>query len=270
MLPMPGRLYGCSRYDADEKALKRRPYGEARTRWRYSSFDDGALGREVRLVDLEVHHPLGLGPEQRLEVVRRHDLVVLGDVVAGRRVVGAADVLGQPIELLVAQVGRALEHHVLEEVGEARAAGRIVAAADVIPDLHAHRRARAVLDRDHLQAVGETPLAVDDRSDLQDRRCVRRSRCFRPCRLRRRSRGAVRRRQCKCDQAQRGTDSGREKVELHAVDDTRASHKQSTNDSLARRFALPRMRRHGAAVVAQQGRRDSIVLQPRGRRRDAR
>ena len=37
MLPIPGRLYGCSRYDAEENALKSRPYGEARTRWRYSS-----------------------------------------------------------------------------------------------------------------------------------------------------------------------------------------------------------------------------------------
>ena len=103
-------------------------------------------------------------------MVRRHDLVILGCVVAGAGVVLAADVFGEAIELLGAQVGRGLEHHVLEEMGEARAAGRVVAAADAVPDLHADRRAGVALDREHLQAIAEAALAIDDRLDLE-RRC---------------------------------------------------------------------------------------------------
>ena len=52
-------------------------------------------------------------------------------------------------------------------MGEARAARRVVAAADAIPDLHAHGRAGVAGDREHLQAVAETALAIDDGRDLQ-------------------------------------------------------------------------------------------------------
>src|SRR3546814_5824729 len=57
-----------------------------------------ALGLEVRLVHVEVGQPLGLGPQQGLQVVARHHLEIVGDVVAGGGVVGAADVLGERSE----------------------------------------------------------------------------------------------------------------------------------------------------------------------------
>ncbi len=122
--------------------------------------DHGAFGLEVRFVHREVGHALGLGPEQALQVVRRHRFEVVGEVVRGGGVVVAADVFGQAVELLGLHVLRALEHQVFEQMREAAAAGRIVLRADVVPDLHGDGRARVVLDADHLQAVGERAFLV--------------------------------------------------------------------------------------------------------------
>jgi hypothetical protein len=126
-----------------------------------------ALGAEVGLVDAQVGEPLGLGPEQRLEMVRRHHRLVGGDVLAGEGVVLAADVLGEAVELLALHVLRALEHDVLEEMREARLAFGVVGAADVVPDLDADRRAGVALDRKQGEAVVELALAVDDARHLQ-------------------------------------------------------------------------------------------------------
>jgi hypothetical protein len=86
-------------------------------------------------------------------MIRRHDVVVLGVVIAGGRVVRAADVLGHPVELLGLEIARALEHQMLEEMREARAAFGIVLAADVVPDLDADRRTGMILERDDAQPV---------------------------------------------------------------------------------------------------------------------
>ena len=48
--------------------------------------------------------------------------------------------------------------------------GGIVLAADPVPDLHAHRRARVVLERHDAQAVGKHPLAEFERRNLDGRR----------------------------------------------------------------------------------------------------
>ena len=50
---------------------------------------------------------------------------------------------------------------------ESGAAGGIVLAAHLVPDLHAHRRARVILERDDAQAVGEHALAEFERRDLE-------------------------------------------------------------------------------------------------------
>ena len=47
------------------------------------------------------------------------DLVVIGEIVVGGGVVEAADILGQPVELLGHHVPRRLEHQMLEEMREA-------------------------------------------------------------------------------------------------------------------------------------------------------
>ena len=151
-----------------EAAIRRRQHALA-----IFLLDHRALGLEVALVDIEVGHALGLGPQQAFEVVRRHDLVVGRHVVGREGVVGAAHVLGQPSDGLGLHVARALEHQVLEEMREAGAPLRIVLRADVVPDLHADRRARMVFDGHHLQPVGQGALAERHGVQLQ-RRCGQR------------------------------------------------------------------------------------------------
>ena len=121
-----------------------------------------ALGLEVGVVDDQRAHPLALGPDQPLQMVGRHHLVVVGEVVEGRRVVEAAHVLGQAVEALGRQVAGGLEHHVFEEVREAGAAGRIVLRPHAVPDLHGDVRRRAVERGVDLQPVGQLALLVDD------------------------------------------------------------------------------------------------------------
>ncbi len=96
-------------------------------------------------------------------MVGGNHLEVVGDVVAGGGVVGAADILGQTVHLLRVHVFGALEHQVFEQVREAGPSGRIVLGTDVIPDLHRDGRAGVVLDAEHLQAVGKRALVVLER-----------------------------------------------------------------------------------------------------------
>ena len=128
-----------------------------------------ALGGEEALLDHQRAHPLGLGPEQPAQMVGRHHLVIIGVIVVGGGVVEAADILGQPVELLGHHVAGRLEHHMLEQMGEARAAARIVLGADVVPDLHRDVGAVRIADRIDAQAVGQGPRLIGDRR--RRRRC---------------------------------------------------------------------------------------------------
>jgi hypothetical protein len=127
--------------------------------------DHRPLGFEVGLIDHQAAEPLGLGPDQPLQVIGRDDLVVFGEVVTGGGVVEPADVLGQPVETLWGQVARAFEHQVFEQMGEAGAAGGIIPGADPVPDLHGHIRGGAVDGGVEPQAVGQDPQVVGDRRD---------------------------------------------------------------------------------------------------------
>ena len=122
-----------------------------------------ALGLEVGLVDHQRTHPLGLGPQQPLQVVGRDQLVVGGHVVGGEGVVEAADVLGHAVDGFRRQIPGGLEHQVLEQVGEAGAALRIILAANAVPDLDRDVGRRAINRADHPQAVGQHALAILDR-----------------------------------------------------------------------------------------------------------
>ena len=63
-----------------------------------------------------------------------HHLEVVGEIEPGRTVEDAAVRLHQPDELHLAEVLRALEHHVLEEVREAGAVLGLDAESDVVVD----------------------------------------------------------------------------------------------------------------------------------------
>ena len=83
----------------------------------------------------------------------RHDLEVVGEVEAGRAVEDAAVRFDQADELVLAEVLRALEHHVLEQVREAGAVLRLDAEADVVVDADHGGRRRRVARQHDLQPV---------------------------------------------------------------------------------------------------------------------
>ena len=126
--------------------------------------DDFLLVLQVLGVDVQPAHAVGLGPEDRLEHVRRHDLEVVREVEARRAVEQAAVRFDQADELHLAEVLRALEHHVLEEVREPGPVLRLVAEADVVVHGHDRRRRRRVARQHDLEAVRQ--LVVLDR-DLE-------------------------------------------------------------------------------------------------------
>ena len=118
---------------------------------------------EAALVDQveQPAHAVALEPQRRLELVRRHHFKVVGAIGVGR----AVDVLGpdvpQDLEVLVlADVLRALEHHVLEQVREAALARHLVARADVVPDVDRDQRHGRIRRQDHLEAVRQ-PVALE-------------------------------------------------------------------------------------------------------------
>ena len=124
-----------------------------------------ALGGEALRLDDEARHAIGLGEQQALQVVGGDHLIVIGEIVVGRGVVIAADILGQPIHLFGDEVARRLEHEVFEHVREARPAARIVLRADIVPDLYRDVGRAGVTQRIDAQPVGQRPLGKGDRLD---------------------------------------------------------------------------------------------------------
>ena len=122
---------------------------------------DRPLGVEHRLVDHRPRHPLGVGPQHGLQILRRHRLIVVGEVLPGGGVARPAGVLDQGRDLAIRQVHRLAAQDVFEQVGEARAALRIVLAADIVPEGHRHRARRGVRHGVDVQPVGQ--LAVGER-----------------------------------------------------------------------------------------------------------
>ena len=78
------------------------------------------LRGEILVIQSEGRHPFRLRPQDRLEIIRRHDFVINRDVVRGESVVFAADVFGQVVKHFRGQTFVALEHHVLETDGRNR------------------------------------------------------------------------------------------------------------------------------------------------------
>ena len=125
--------------------------------------NDRTLGLEGRLVDHRPRHPLGMGPQDGLQILGRHRLVIVGEILAGRGVARAADVLDDGRDLAVGQVDGLAAEDVFEQVGEAAAALRIVLAADVVPQGHRHRAGRRVGHGIDVQPVGQFAVAIDQR-----------------------------------------------------------------------------------------------------------
>ena len=118
---------------------------------------DLALVVEVLLAQRveERPHPVGLEPQRELDLVRRQRLEVVRPVEPGGPVHRPAGRLDEGHVLGLADVPRALEHHVLEEVGEAGLALDLVLRADVVPEVDRDDGREPVLGDDQAEAVGE-------------------------------------------------------------------------------------------------------------------
>ena len=119
--------------------------------------DDLTLVVEVLLAERveQRSHPVGLEPQRELELVRGKRLEVVRPVEPGRAVHRPAGGLDERDVLGLADVRRALEHHVLEEVREAGLARLLVLRSDVVPDVDRHDRRQVVLGDDQAEAVRE-------------------------------------------------------------------------------------------------------------------
>jgi hypothetical protein len=75
---------------------------------------------------------------------------------------------------IVADVLRALKHHVLEEVREAGESGAFVGRTDVIPEIGGDERQALVFDQNHFEAVLEfILLEIKSRGDHRSLRARR-------------------------------------------------------------------------------------------------
>ena len=141
-----------------EAAVRRREHAEA-----VLLFDDVALRLEVRLINRERSHSLALGPQQRLQVIRRNLFVIHGPIGMRVRVVRAADVLGEPVHHFRLHVRGGLEHDVFKQMRKPAAPLGIVLRSDAIPDVDRNRRRGVVLDRVDLEPVRERAMPIVDR-----------------------------------------------------------------------------------------------------------
>ena len=93
--------------------------------------------------------------------------------IEARRSVDAAGTGGfeESEEAVFGNVLRLLKHHVLEEVRKSGSSLLFVDGSDVIPDIHRDLRQPVILDKKHIEPVGERVFL--DRNLRDD--------CFRPC-----------------------------------------------------------------------------------------
>ena len=105
-------------------------------------------------------HAVGLQPHTGFELVAGQGLEVVGAVLVGAAVQGAAGG-GYELEvLLVADVVGALKHHVLEEVGKAGLANLLAGRAHVVGHVDVHQRVGMVFGHHEREAVGQHVLLV--------------------------------------------------------------------------------------------------------------
>ena len=127
---------------------------------------------QLLLRDLERAHAIGFQKQRELELVRGQRLEVEREIGV-RRAVHRSAVREHLVEVFaVADVLRALEHHVLEEVREAGEPLALVARADVVRDVKRNDGRAVVLHELHAQTILQRDLG-ELHADLRRRRSIR-------------------------------------------------------------------------------------------------
>ena len=123
--------------------------------------------------------PVGLEPQEQLEVCRRRGHEVIRAVVVGGPVDAAfaevrAGLLGEG-EVLARRILRSLEHEMLEQMREACPAASFVLGSDVEPLVHVNDGELAIDMQDDLQAVRQSVFfEIDLRQRTRHGLCRRR------------------------------------------------------------------------------------------------
>ncbi len=118
-----------------------------------------ALVIEIRLIDIQRAHAIGLEKKSQIELIFRQLLEVSGAVFGGGAVHVAAVVEDQHEMLALADILRALKHHVLEEMRVAGMAGAFVAAAHVVRNVNRVNGRAVIGDENYAEAVIEFCVA---------------------------------------------------------------------------------------------------------------
>ena len=111
----------------------------------------------------EIAQAIGLEPHEEVDGGRRADVVVVGAILRGPRVVPTARGLHPRVERLRGRAAGAHEHQVLEQVGEAGPSLRLVVRADRIRHVHHRDGNGVVLVDDERHPVRQGRLREGDR-----------------------------------------------------------------------------------------------------------
>ncbi len=103
---------------------------------------------QVVLGDSQAAHAIGLRPQNGFQLVRWDYFKIVCEIEARGAIQNSAVRLDQLDEFHLAEILRALEHHVFEEVREARTILRLDAKSDAVIDTDANCR-RGVILRKH-------------------------------------------------------------------------------------------------------------------------
>ena len=119
-------------------------------------FNDIALVAQVFVVYLERTHAVCFQPQNAVECVGGHGLVVVRYIVVRRAIQQAAAGVDQFDVLHLGSIRGTLKHHVLEQVREAAAALRLETKTDLVIDADGYHRRGGVRHDDHFQPVRQS------------------------------------------------------------------------------------------------------------------
>ena len=156
--PLGQNVIGVFRnHEALEAAIGRREHALAQL-----LLHNVALAVEHFLIDHRLEHAFTVRPQHGFEIGRRDGLVIIGAIGPGRGVARAADIGGEPVDLVVEHVLGLTAENVFEEVGEAAAAFWIVLRSDFVPERGGDLPRAVVRQRDDAQTVVERPFGEGD------------------------------------------------------------------------------------------------------------